>query len=79
MNSKTVLGIVLIALGVIAFAYQGISYTTRDRDFELGPVRVTTERTHRVPLPPVLGAVALVGGVVLLLVDKKGFGRMATR
>ena len=79
MTSKTVLGLVLIALGVLAFAYQGISYTTRDRQLDLGPVSVTTERTHRIPLPPVLGAFALVGGVVLLVADKKGFGRVATR
>jgi len=72
------LGLVLIALGVLAFVYQGISYTTRDRH-ELGPVSVTTERTHRIPMPPVLGAFALIGGVVLLVADKKGFGRVATR
>lgn len=79
MNPKTVLGILLIALGMVAFAYQGISYTTRDRDLDLGPIHVTTERTHHVPLPPILGAVALVSGVVLLLLDKRGFGREVTR
>ena len=79
MTSRSVLAIVLIALGVIAFAYQGISYTTRDREFALGPVTVTSEKTHRLPLPPVLGAVALIAGVVLVVADKKAFGRMATR
>jgi drug/metabolite transporter (DMT)-like permease len=70
MKANQVLGIVLIVLGVAAFAYQGINYTTRETAIDIGPVQVTTERSRRLPLPPIVGAVALVGGLVLLVVGK---------
>jgi len=60
------LGIALIAVGIIAFAYQGISYTTRDKVVDLGPVHVTAEKSHTLPLPPIVGAAALAGGLALL-------------
>ena len=60
------LGIALIAVGIIAFAYQGISYTTRDKVVDLGPLHVTAEKSHTLPLPPIVGAVALAGGLALL-------------
>jgi hypothetical protein len=77
MKPAGIVGIILIVIGVIALAYQGISYTThqRERVFELGPVKVdaTVQREHRIPLPPILGIAALAGGVVLLVVaSKKG-------
>jgi len=65
------LGIVLIVLGLVAFAYQGITYTSREKTIDLGPLQVTTERTRRIPLPPIVGAVALVGGIVLLVAGKR--------
>jgi uncharacterized membrane protein HdeD (DUF308 family) len=65
------LGIALILLGVVAFAYQGITYTTREKVIDLGPIQVTTERTRHYPLPPIVGAVALVGGIVLLVAGKR--------
>jgi hypothetical protein len=71
MKTNQLLGVVLIALGVVAFAYQGITYTTREKAIDLGPLQVTTERTRRLPLPPIVGAVALVGGIVLLVAGKK--------
>lgn len=71
MNPKTIAAIVLIVLGVAALAYQGISYTTREKAVDLGPIQVTTERTKTIPLPPIIGAVAVVGGVVLLVVGNK--------
>jgi hypothetical protein len=61
------LGIGFIAIGIIAFAYQGISYTTRDRVVDLGPLHVTGEKSHTLPLPPIIGAAALAGGLALLL------------
>ncbi len=67
MKTNQLLGVVLIVLGVVAFAYQGITYTTREKAINLGPLQVTTERTRRLPLPPIVGAVALVGGIVLLV------------
>jgi hypothetical protein len=60
------LAIALIAIGIIAFAYQGISYTTRDKVVDLGPLHVTAEKSHTLPLPPIVGAAALAGGLALL-------------
>lgn len=67
MNTTKLLAIALIAIGIIAFAYQGISYTSRDKVVDLGPLHVTAERSHTLPLPPIVGAVALAGGLALLL------------
>jgi hypothetical protein len=72
-----VVAIVLIALGIVALAYQGITYTSMGKAFDLGPIHVATEETHHIPLPPILGAIALIGGIVLLVVDRKGLGRAA--
>jgi hypothetical protein len=66
-----VIGVVLIILGVIALAYQGITYTTRQKVLEVGPITATKETKHTVPLPPVLGGLALAAGVVLLVVGAK--------
>jgi hypothetical protein len=64
-------GIVLIVIGVLAFAYQGISYTTRERVADIGPVEVTRETKKTIPLPPLLGGLALAGGLVLVVVGPK--------
>jgi UDP-N-acetylmuramyl pentapeptide phosphotransferase/UDP-N-acetylglucosamine-1-phosphate transferase len=67
-----ILGIVLIAFGIIALAYQGITYTKHSEVLKIGDLKVeTTEREH-IPLPPILGGLAVVAGVVLILVDKRG-------
>jgi len=66
MNPTKLLAIALIAIGIIAFAYQGISYTSRDNVVDLGPLHVTAERSHTLPLPPIVGAIALAGGLALL-------------
>jgi len=71
MNPKTITAIILILLGVVALAYQGISYTTKEKAVDLGPIQVTAEKTKTIPLPPIVGAVALVSGVVLLLVGRQ--------
>jgi len=73
MKSKTIIAIILIALGIAALAYQGITYTTREKVVDLGPIQVTAEKTKTIPLPPIAGAIALVGGIVLLVTGiKKG-------
>jgi hypothetical protein len=73
MNIKTIAAVILIAAGIVVLAYQGITYTTREKVVDLGPVQVTAETTKTFPLPPVLGAITLVGGIVLLSVgNKKG-------
>lgn len=62
-----VLGLVLIVLGLGALAYQGITYTSRETVVDIGPIHATAERQRTFPLPPVLGIVAVAGGVVLLV------------
>jgi len=71
MKTNTVLAIVLIIVGIVAFAYQGIQYTSKEKVVDLGPVQVTTEKTRTFPLPPIVGGIALVGGILLLLVGNK--------
>ena len=71
MKPKTIVAVILIALGVVALAYQGITYTTRGTVVDVGPMHVTTERTHNIPLPPIIGGIALVGGIALLLIGGK--------
>jgi hypothetical protein len=71
MKPLTIVGIILIALGVIALAYQGITYTTKERVVEIGPLKVDKEKEKTIPLPPVLGGVAVAAGVVLLIVGAR--------
>ncbi|MHB8765570.1 MAG: DUF3185 domain-containing protein [Deferrisomatales bacterium] len=71
MKPYTLAGIVLIGIGVVAFAYQGITYTTREKVVDLGPIQVTADKTQTLPLPPLVGGIALVGGVALLVVGSK--------
>ena len=65
------IGVALIALGVIALVYQGISYTTQKKVLDIGPIQATKEEHKTIPLPPIIGAVALIGGVVLLFAGGK--------
>jgi uncharacterized membrane protein len=64
-------GILLIVLGGLALAYQGFNYTRHEQVMNVGPMHVTTETQDRVPIPPILGGLALVGGIVLLVVGAK--------
>ena len=68
MKSATLLGIILIVLGVLALVYQGFTYTTREKVVDLGPLKITADKEKSIPLPPILGALALAGGVVLVFV-----------
>jgi hypothetical protein len=71
MRPKIIIAIILIVLGIAAFVYQGITYTTREKVVDIGPLEVTSEKTKTIPLPPILGGIALVGGIVLLVVGRK--------
>jgi hypothetical protein len=64
-------GIILIVLGVIALAYGGISYTREEEILDIGPLEATAETRETIPLPPILGGLALAGGVVLLIAGSK--------
>ena len=67
----TLVGVVLIILGVLALAYQGITYTTREKVVDLGPLKATVDKEKNIPLPPIVGALALAGGVVLVIVGAR--------
>jgi hypothetical protein len=71
MDTPKLLAFALIALGLIAFAYQGITYKTQDNVLDVGPIHITAAKSHTLPVPPVVGAVALLVGVVLLM-SRKG-------
>jgi hypothetical protein len=71
MNPKTIAGIILIVIGIIALSYQGFTYTTREKAIDLGPLQVIAEEKHTVPIPPILGGVALVVGIGLLVWNPK--------
>ena len=71
INPITVVGIALILLGVVAFAYQGITYTSREKIIDIGPFQATADTEKTIPLSPLLGGLALVGGIVLVVVGAK--------
>jgi hypothetical protein len=77
MRPKMIVAGILIALGIVALAYQGITYTSMGRVVDIGPMHVSAEKTHTIPLPPILGAVALVGGIILLVAGRKSSGHEA--
>jgi drug/metabolite transporter (DMT)-like permease len=65
------LGIILIVLGLFGLAWGGFTYTTSEKVVDIGPIHATREKTHNMPLPPIAGAVALIGGVILLVAGKR--------
>jgi hypothetical protein len=71
VKTASLVGIILIVLGIVSLAYQGITYTTHKKIIDIGPLQATAEEHKTIPLPPILGALALVGGVALLLVGGK--------
>ena len=71
MKPITIAGIVLLVLGVLALAYQGINYNRQETVMNVGPMHVSTETHERLPLPPILGGLALAGGVVLLVAGSR--------
>lgn len=71
MKTALVAGIVLIGIGIISLAYQGFTYHTQKRVADIGPIHATKTETHTVPLPPLLGGLALIGGIVLVVVGAR--------
>ena len=71
MKAVTIIGIALIILGLVALAYEGITYTTQEKVIDLGPLKATVEKKETIPLPPLLGGLALAGGIVLLIVGAR--------
>jgi uncharacterized membrane protein len=71
MKTASLVGLVLIVLGVLALAYQGITYTTHKKVLDVGPIQATKEEHNTIPLPPIVGGLALVGGIVLVVAGRK--------
>jgi len=71
MKSATMIGILLIVFGVIALVYQGFTYTTHKKILDVGPIQATKEERQTIPLPPIVGGLALIGGVALLFAGGK--------
>ena len=72
MSGRTVLGISLIVLGLFALAYQGLTYTTQKKVVDIGPIQATKAEHHTIPLPPILGALAVVGGIIVVVSGRRG-------
>lgn len=71
MKPSGMLAIALIAGGVIALAYQGITYTTREKVVDVGSIHVMADRTRSIPLSPIVGILAIAAGAVLLVVGRR--------
>ena len=65
------LGIILVVIGIVAFAYQGINYTTREKVVDIGPIHMSADKTRTLPLGPIVGVVALAGGIALLVMGSR--------
>jgi uncharacterized membrane protein len=71
MKPAGIVGIVLIVIGVVALAWGGFTYTTREKVIDAGPLQVSADKEHRVPFSPVLGGICLVGGIVLVAIGNR--------
>ena len=71
MKPITWMGILLVIVGVLALAYGGITYTRQEKVLDVGPIHATKETHERIPVPPILGGIALVGGIALLVIGAR--------
>jgi uncharacterized membrane protein len=71
INPITLVGVALIVLGIVAFAYQGITYTSREKVIDIGPLQASVDTKKTLPLPPILGGLLLIGGIALVVVGAK--------
>ena len=71
MKPAVIVGVILIVLGAVALVYQGITYTSQEKVVDLGPLKVEAKKEKTIPLPPLLGALLLVGGVVLVAISAR--------
>jgi Na+-transporting methylmalonyl-CoA/oxaloacetate decarboxylase gamma subunit len=65
------MGIIFVVLGVLALVYQGIQYTTKEKILDVGPIKISADTKKTIPLPPIVGAVAIVAGSALILADRR--------
>jgi hypothetical protein len=71
MKGLAMVGLILIILGVLGFAYQGFTYTKREKVVDIGPIHATKDTNETIPIPPVLSGLALIGGVVLMVAGSR--------
>ena len=71
MSGRRVIGLVLVILGIVALAWGGVFWTDRDTVLDAGPLEVQTEEREGFVVPPVLGVIALVGGIILLVLPDR--------
>jgi hypothetical protein len=71
MRTNIILAVILIAIGIVAFGYQGITYTTKETVVDIGPLKIDAEKTKTFPLPPIVGAISLAGGIALLVMGRR--------
>jgi len=71
MTARRIVGVVLVALGIVALLWGGVFWTDRDTVIDAGPLQVTTEQREGMSVPPIVGIIALIGGVVLLVVPAR--------
>ena len=71
MKTITIVGVLLIVVGVIALGYEGITYTTREKVLDIGPLKASVDKKKTIPLSPALGGAALIGGIVLVVVGAR--------
>ncbi len=71
MKSTNLMGIILIVLGALALAYQGFTYTRQEKVLDVGPIHATAEKHEHVSIPPILGGLALIGGIAILFVGAR--------
>lgn len=71
MKPNTILAILLTSVGIVTIIYQGLSFTTREKAVDIGSLHVMADKTRSIPLPPVLGVFAVMGGVVLLAMETR--------
>ena len=77
MKSATLIGLVLIVLGLGALAYQGFSYKTTEKILDLGPIEATSETTKTIPISPIIGAIAVIGGIAIVYSTARGGAKAA--
>lgn len=71
MKPAGIVGIILIIIGIIGFAYGGMGWTEEKKDAQLGPIEIKHTEGHGIPLPPILSGICLVGGIVLVVVGSR--------
>jgi hypothetical protein len=71
MKPATIIGLILVILGVVGFALGGFSFTHKEKVVDLGPIEASADKKESVPIPPILAGLALVGGVVLLIAGSR--------